>query len=1038
MCTLQRFILFVGVLAPFTGSNLLGFTSPQIRSGIAAEQTLGEHRFTLPRGFEIAKVAGPPLVDRPICVDFDDQGRLYVADSSGSNEDVTIQLEKRPHRIVRLEDTTGDGVFDKSVLFADRMAFPEGTMWHDGSLYVTAPPHIWKLTDTNDDGTADEREIWFDAKTLTHCANDLHGPFLGPDGWIYWCKGAFAEQTYEQPGQKPFVTRASHIFRRRVEGGPVEAVMTGGMDNPVEVAFMPGGERIFTTTFLQHPSGGRRDGLIHAVYGGVYGKVHNVLDGHLRTGPVMPVLAHLGAAAPCGLTRLQSDQLGANYQNNLLATLFNMHKVTRHRLSPQGGTFANVTEDFVVSDNLDFHPTDVIEDADGSVLVIDTGGWYKICCPTSQLSKPDVLGAIYRVRRSDSHVIADDRGKRIDWQQASNERLTKLLGDDRFAVRERAKQTLAKRGVNAIDPLASALASSDNGQQRLAAVWTLALIDTPEARKASRRALADSSPVVRRAALHTVSLLKDQQAVETLEKLLDSSLSSDRRAAAEALGRLQQPRSIAPLLAAADQENDRACEHSLIYALLQIGDASRVRSALAGATPATRKVALIALDQMEAGNLQAANVLPQLESNDADLRAAAWWITEHHSDWAPLLADHFRRSLKGEGESLARLATFGRDGAIQAVMGEALADAAVSVENRKSVIATMGQLRLGRMPAAWTKPLAELIETKQADLLPTAVDALRSFPAKSLAAQFHQPLRAIGADKSLPDQIRLSALLSLERKERELDREMLDFLVSQLSSDRAVAARSLAIDLLADSGLTADQLLVVIGAIPDVGPMELQRLLELFSTFRSRTVGLRLVTTLQQSPAALSLPVELLTTQLAKIDPATPKAAESLMRQIEQANREKIEKLESILKLTRAGDIRRGQRVFHSTKTSCIACHPMGYLGGKVGPDLTRIGRIRSERDLLESILFPSVSIVRSFEPTTIATVDGRIFNGVVMAESASEMSLQLDAQKIVHIPLADIEEQKPGTISVMPTGLDKLLSPQELADLVTFLKAAQ
>ena len=55
-------------------------------------------------------------------------------------------------------------------------------------------------------------------KTLTNCANDLHGPYLGLDGRIYWTKGAFAEQTYERPGQEPFVTKAAHIFRRRVEG----------------------------------------------------------------------------------------------------------------------------------------------------------------------------------------------------------------------------------------------------------------------------------------------------------------------------------------------------------------------------------------------------------------------------------------------------------------------------------------------------------------------------------------------------------------------------------------------------------------------------------------------------------------------------------------------------------------------------------------------------------------------------------------------------------------------------------------------------
>ena len=176
--------------------------------------------------------------------------------------------------------------------------------------------------------------------------------------------------------------------------------MTGGMDNPVEVVFTPGGERIFTTTFFQHPAGGLRDGLIHAIYGGVYGKEHGVLDNHPRTGELMPVLTHLGAAAPCGLVRLESDQLGEEYRDNVFACLFNMHKVTRHVLVPQGASFETRDEDFLVSDNLDFHPTDIIEDADGSLLVIDTGGWYKLCCPTSQLHKPDILGAVYRIRRT--------------------------------------------------------------------------------------------------------------------------------------------------------------------------------------------------------------------------------------------------------------------------------------------------------------------------------------------------------------------------------------------------------------------------------------------------------------------------------------------------------------------------------------------------------------------------------------------------------------------------------------------------------------
>ncbi|HZT82012.1 MAG TPA: PVC-type heme-binding CxxCH protein, partial [Gemmataceae bacterium] len=377
---------------------------------------LNGHTFTLPAGFEIELAAGPPLVNRPITADLDEQGRLYVSDSSGSNEKVQEQLKTRPHRILRLEDTRGNGRFDRATVFADRMMFPEGTMWLAGSLYVAAPPSIWKLTDTDGDGVADKRQEWFDGKTLTGCANDLHGPYRGPDGWIYWCKGAFARQTYDRPGRKPFTTRAAHIFRARPDGSGAEPVMTGGMDNPVDVVFTPGGERVFTTTFLVRPGGGQRDGLIHAIYGGVYGKDHDPIYEHPWTGPdLMPVLTHLGAAAPCGLTRYESDAFGKEYQDNLFACCFNLHKVTRHVLEPSGATFKTRDEDFLVSDNLDFHPTDVIEDADGSLLVIDTGGWYKLCCPTSQLHKPDVLGAIYRVRRTGAAKVDDPRGLKIDW-----------------------------------------------------------------------------------------------------------------------------------------------------------------------------------------------------------------------------------------------------------------------------------------------------------------------------------------------------------------------------------------------------------------------------------------------------------------------------------------------------------------------------------------------------------------------------------------------------------------------------------------------
>src|SRR5688572_6293188 len=172
-------------------------------AGHAAPFRFAKQTITVPDGFEVELAAGPQLVPRPIVADFDELGRLYVADSSGSNDKVEKQLEEKPHRIVRLEDENGDGIFDRSVVFADRMMFPEGALWHAGSLYVAAPPSIWKLTDGDGDGKADTREEWFQGKTLTGCANDLHGPYLGPEGWIYWTKGAFAKQVHERQGRPP-------------------------------------------------------------------------------------------------------------------------------------------------------------------------------------------------------------------------------------------------------------------------------------------------------------------------------------------------------------------------------------------------------------------------------------------------------------------------------------------------------------------------------------------------------------------------------------------------------------------------------------------------------------------------------------------------------------------------------------------------------------------------------------------------------------------------------------------------------------------
>ena len=145
--------------------------------------------------------------------------------------------------------------------------------------------------------------------------------------------------------------------------------------------------------------------------------------------------------------------------------------------------------------------------------------------------------------------------------------------------------------------------------------------------------------------------------------------------------------------------------------------------------------------------------------------------------------------------------------------------------------------------------------------------------------------------------------------------------------------------------------------------------------------------------------------------------------------------LEELLESCKGGDARRGQSVFNGSKAACSSCHEVGYLGGDLGPDLSRIGQIRSERDLLESMVFPSASFVRSYEPVVIETKSGEIHNGVLREDAQDEVMLVTGAESRVRLARTEIAEIRPGTVSVMPSGLDQLLSEQELADLLAFLK---
>jgi putative heme-binding domain-containing protein len=134
------------------------------------------------------------------------------------------------------------------------------------------------------------------------------------------------------------------------------------------------------------------------------------------------------------------------------------------------------------------------------------------------------------------------------------------------------------------------------------------------------------------------------------------------------------------------------------------------------------------------------------------------------------------------------------------------------------------------------------------------------------------------------------------------------------------------------------------------------------------------------------------------------------------------------------GDAKRGQEVFFSRKVGCATCHRAAGKGGAIGPDLCRVGRFRTSRDLLESIVFPSSSIVPEFRSYRITTTAGKVQSGIILRESTAAIYLRTPELAEIRIARSDVDEMTPSDISLMPEGLEKTMTRQELGDLLEFL----
>ncbi|HEY6168368.1 MAG TPA: PVC-type heme-binding CxxCH protein, partial [Verrucomicrobiae bacterium] len=447
----------------------------------------------LPDGLVAELVATPPLVAHPIMAALGERGKLFVGDAVGTNLN-KVGLEKElPNRVLLLTDTNGDGVYDKVTVFADKMTFPQGGAWLDGSLYVASPPGIWKLTDTDGDGVADQREMIVGGFEYTGNAADVHGPFLHPNARLYWCHGRKGHEVKQKDGTLVHAGLASGIWSCRPDGSDVRWHALACSDNPTEIDFTPEGEIIGTVNlFYSNPRG---DTIMHWLHGGVYPREDQLkaIVGLPRTLDVMPVVHNFGHVAVSGCAFYHSGALNPGWRGNLFVVHFNTQRVTRMEVTPDGATYKVAEREFLKLRNPDAHLTDVLEDRDGSLLVVDTGGWFRIGCPSSLMAKPDIAGGIYRIRPKGAPAKVEPWGIACAkvWELArkgdadSVKQLTALLGGKDASVARAAGNALASLAKpDAAKGLITALNHKDAGVQ-LAAAHALGTLPSLDKRAVS-------------------------------------------------------------------------------------------------------------------------------------------------------------------------------------------------------------------------------------------------------------------------------------------------------------------------------------------------------------------------------------------------------------------------------------------------------------------------------------------------------------------------------------------------------------------------